>query len=249
MSLAESIALVVSNLVIVGGPVLGFISAWLLFVLQEHRKQRIAVESSRQSLIAELKWLESLLSIKVLKCATHSGILDQGIREFRWFLKEGVARNMFEELLPEQLESREKVFGYPDEEIAKLVSFFRHEKQAAEMPLSIINSVLAAPTSARLSADEIKRLIDVRWQSSMLATETRALNEFFHLTFTVSDEVNHNIVKQNHASSLRMYGRRASYMLDRVRAALNEITANDRHVQPGFISKWRLPSRFRPTVF
>jgi hypothetical protein len=49
------------------------------------------------------------------------------------------------------------------------------------------------------------------------------MNEFFRLTFTVSDEENHKNVQQNNVNSLRAYGRRAALLLDRVRAALNEL--------------------------
>ena len=84
-------------------------------------------------------------------------------------------------------------------------------------------SILATPTAAKLSADEIKRLIDVRWQVSMLALETRNMREFLFLTYTVSDETNVEIVKSNHTNSLRWYGRRASYALSHVRVALTEL--------------------------
>jgi hypothetical protein len=57
----------------------------------------------------------------------------------------------------------------------------------------------------------------------MLAAEARSLSDLLALTFTVSDETNHAIVKTNHASTLRMYGRRANYLLKYVRAALKEL--------------------------
>jgi hypothetical protein len=57
------------------GIMFGFLSAWGLFVLQENRKQSFAVQSARQSLIAELKWLESNLSMTVLRCAVQSDIV------------------------------------------------------------------------------------------------------------------------------------------------------------------------------
>jgi hypothetical protein len=223
MSYSEAFGILINSLAYWAGPIVAFVSAWLLFLLQEKRKQSFAASSARQSLVAELKWLESHLSMIVVKCAVQSDIVPDGVREFRWFLKEGFQRNTLMELPPGTLEDRDKTLGLPDEKIATLVGFFKHESQAAELPVTITTSILAAPTSAKLSAEEIKKLIDVRWQVSMLATEARNVNEFLRLTFTISDEVNHEIVKINHAGSLRMYGRRANYLLNYVRAALTEL--------------------------
>lgn len=72
-SLQAALAFLVSSLATVVGPILGFVSAWVLFELQEYRKQSAAVKLARQSIIAELKWLESILSFTVLKCAVQSG--------------------------------------------------------------------------------------------------------------------------------------------------------------------------------
>jgi hypothetical protein len=57
----------------------------------------------------------------------------------------------------------------------------------------------------------------------MLAHELRSMHESHLLTFTVTGETNREIVKSNYASSLRMYGLRANYLLRYVRAALGEL--------------------------
>jgi hypothetical protein len=57
----------------------------------------------------------------------------------------------------------------------------------------------------------------------MLNSEARNMNALLQLTFTIPDETNHEIVTKNHASCLSMYGLRASYTLDYVRAALSEL--------------------------
>ena len=158
-----------------------------------------------------------------------------GVQEYRWFLKEGLKRNTLEEIPPEMLESRDKVLTYQDEEIAKLLPFFRQEGHAVELPVTITNSILAAPTTAKLSDQEIKRLVDVRWQSTMLAYQARLMNELVRLTFTVIDETNNRIIKENHASTLRWYGRRACSLLDRVRAALSELETPPAETRMG---KW-----------
>ena len=57
----------------------------------------------------------------------------------------------------------------------------------------------------------------------MLAHELRSMHESHLLTFTVTGETNWEIGKSNYASSLRMYGRRANYLIRYVRAALGEL--------------------------
>jgi hypothetical protein len=223
----EALRTLINSLAYAAGPIITFLSgtlsAWLLFVLQENRKQAFAAMSARQSLVSELRWLESQLSITVIKCAIQSDIIPDGVKEYRWFFKEGIERNVLDEIPAQILERRERLADYSDQQITTLLRFFRRENRAIELPLTITNSVLATPTSAKLSAEEIKKLVDVRWQSAMLASEGRSMNDLLSLTFTLSDEVNHQIVVQNHKSALHMYGRRANYVLKYVRAALNEL--------------------------
>jgi hypothetical protein len=223
MSYSEAFGILINSLAYAAGPIIGLVSAWVLFVFQEDRKQSFAAETARQSLIEELKWVESMLSLTVIKCAIQSDLLPRGIKEFRWFLKEGMARNVLEEIPAGILKDIDKTLAWSDDKIAPLLKFFRQDSRALELPISIIHSVLAAPTSAKLSAEEIKKLLDVRWQAHMLSGHASDMNEFFRLTFTVSDEENHKTIQQNNANSLRAYGRRAAFLLDRVRAALNEL--------------------------
>jgi hypothetical protein len=220
MSYGDVLNYLIMGLTIAAPTVLGFVAAWLLFQLQERHKQSFAADSARQSLIAELKWLESMLSIAVVKCAVQSDIIARGIQEYRWFLKEGLERISLEEIPSEIFENRDKL---KDDEITQLLPFFHQEGHAIELPVTITSSILATPTTAKLSAEEIKKLIDVRWQATMLAYQVRLMNEYLRLTFTVIDGTNHQIVKKNHAASLHMYGRRACSVLDRVRAALTEL--------------------------
>lgn len=137
----------------------------------------------------------------------------------RWFLKEGVERNSLEALPAGILDNIDETLQRSDQDLEPLVRCFKHGNLASELPMPIVNSVLGAPMSAKLTADEVKSLIDVRWQSLLLDAETRMLNEFFRLTFSVSVE-NHEVVIQNHIGSLRAYGRRASHMLSYVRLSL-----------------------------
>jgi hypothetical protein len=174
--------------------------------------------------LAELKWLESYLNIVTIKCAVQSDIIDRGVKEYRWFLKHGMERNTLQELSPQFFENRDNILASTDQELAKCLSLLpQQENRASEAPLSITNAVLSAPTSAKLSPAELKKLIDVRWQSTLLNSEARNTNEWLRLTFTVTGDTNHPRVKENHEGCLRMYGLRASCTLDYVRTALSEL--------------------------
>jgi hypothetical protein len=151
--------------------------------------------------------------------------VQDGIQELRWIARAGLERDLPAELPSDYLAHQESIARSSDTEIRPMLNFFRQENQAIELPLTITNSILATPTSAKLSPEEIKKLVDVRWQLSMLTHEGHSLNELLHLTFTVSDETNFNIVKSNHAGTLRMYGRRANFLLKYVRTALKDLEA------------------------
>ena len=60
----------------------------------------------RQSLIGELRWLESQLSMTVIKCAIQSDIIPDGIREYR--CKEGLERHVLEDIPADILELERK---------------------------------------------------------------------------------------------------------------------------------------------
>jgi hypothetical protein len=80
MSYGDALNYLTIGLATAGPTVLGFVAAWALFQLQERHKQSFAADSARQSLIAELKWLESMLNITVVKCALQSDIIARGIQ-------------------------------------------------------------------------------------------------------------------------------------------------------------------------
>jgi hypothetical protein len=147
MSNSEAFGILINSLAYAAGPIIAFVSVWVLFVFQEDRKQSFARQAVRQSLIGELRWLESQLSMTVIKCAIQSDIIPDGIQEYRWFFKEGIERNVLEEIPADILEWRKRGAEYSDEQITTMLRFFRHESRAIELPLAITNSVLAAPTS------------------------------------------------------------------------------------------------------
>ena len=208
------------------GALLGFLSGWGLFVLQENRKQTKAAEATRQSLIGELKWLESYLNVTIMKCAIRFNIIDRRVKEAaRWYMKHGLEFNALDQIPPSILEERDKLLasGSDDELVTWLSSLPQQENRASEAPLTTTNAILSAPFSARLEPSQLRKLIDVKWQSTLLNAEARNANEWLRLTFTVTGETNYPRVKENHEGCLRTYGLRASYALDYVRAALSEL--------------------------
>lgn len=53
---------VLERIGLITGPVIGFLSAWLLFELTERRRRQLAQQAMRRALLAELRQAELVLS-------------------------------------------------------------------------------------------------------------------------------------------------------------------------------------------
>lgn len=88
--------------------------------------------------------------------------------------------------------------------------------------MPVLESALAGHTSG-FNARQIQALGMVRWQAYLLEQDAESMKEFFRLTFTVTDESNHQIVVANHEQRTMGYALRARTVLRAVRAALQQI--------------------------
>jgi hypothetical protein len=141
----------------------------------------------------------------------------------RWFYSEGFKRSrLLDEPIPDQL-SPEVMLKQTDEELTQMLKLLppRQPNMAIDLPLPVLQAVLAAPTSG-FTNKEIQRLGWLKWQTHLLAHEARMVKEMVMLTFTVADH-NHCIVSENVEKAKRGYRLRAGYTLDAVREALRTI--------------------------
>jgi len=204
-----------------GGPIVGFLSAWVLFELTEFRRRRIQKRTYRKALVAELDNLEIFLSTLLIRFSYGVGEPDQAVAELRWYLKEGRARWKFSSL-PEEFS--ENLANKTDEELKNLLKRMKPvaQRQPVDVELPILDSILSAQASG-FSIQEVELLSDLRWQIALLAREARMMDEFLMLTFTVTDPTNHEIVVQNRQRAEEGYRTRVGYTLKHLRETIKEI--------------------------
>lgn len=213
------------DVVTLAGPFLGFLAGWGLFELTERRKVRMAERTLRVALVAELQHTELLLSSilgRYAYLAQSPAEIQRAASEIRRFLAVGRERRQaigFGEL-------PEPPAGFDSLSDEQVVTGFGGRPQSARMGTKVIfpviDSVLAGRTSGFTSA-QIQALSSVRSQAVLLEQNAGWMAEFLHLTFTVTDEGNHEIVTANFDTQTRGYAQRANILLRCVRTALGAL--------------------------
>ena len=199
----------------------GFISAWLLFELTERRRIRLAHRELRRALVAELENAEVLVSTIVVKyaglCQSEDDVAFVA-SVIRWY--QDVGRQRFRDLgILSGLPPNPREFkSLSDNQLIKLFSSVR-ETIGTKIIMPIVESALAGQTVG-FAASQIQALSMVRWQTYLLEQDAESMKEMFQLTFTVTDENNHDIVVANHDQRTASYARRARTLLRAIRAAL-----------------------------
>lgn len=218
--------------VVLLGPLLGFLSALVLFEITEWRKVRLAQRALREALVAELQHAEVVLSTVVGKYA-HLAQTSDEVRDtasaIRWFFS--VGRKRAKETGVTLVEVPEDTIAQLQTlEDAKVIQLFaqarpeRVETVGVTVILPVVASALAGRTSG-FKAGEIRALSTVRWQAHLLEQDAGWMAEFLRLTYTVTDQTNHAIVSQNHDRRTRSYAHRAGVLLRCVRVALRKLGA------------------------
>lgn len=202
-------------------PFAGFIAGWLTFELNELRRRYIQRRAMRHALIAELQAAEWVLAGMVIHSSFGTNDPERGVHELRWYLTEGHRRGRFPDI---PTEFPKPITSATCEE--ELISFFKgsprgQPRRAIELPMPILHAVLTIPGSG-FKVTTLQKLNEVRWQMHLLGDEARWMNEFLKLSFTVADH-NHQVVIDNHKSSMQGYRRRMEYALDMVRETLGAL--------------------------
>jgi hypothetical protein len=209
--------------------IIGFLFAWGVFELTEHRRRTRAQAAMRRALMAELGHAELVLSTIVFNLSIGADNVADAVPELRWFLRLGTERILRAgvlDLTTEELEVMRHLQGLSDrgaEEILRTLSPTRRARPLVELAMAVLDSVLANPPDS-VSHIEEQVLRDVRWQVHLLATEARAENEWLRLTcMAAGDSDNQARVVANLDETREAYRRRAIVAVRLIRAALGEL--------------------------
>ena len=202
----------------------GFISAWLLFELTERRRIRLAHRELRRALAAELENAEVLVSTIVCKyarlCQNEAEVAFVA-SEIRWFRHVGRQRMQDLGIISDFPPIPPEFKSLSDNKLIELFSSIR-ETIGTKIIMPVVESALTGQMLG-FGASQIQVLSMVRWQTYLLEQDAELMKEMFRLTFTVTDEKNHDIVVANHDQRTASYARRAQTLLRAIRAALQKM--------------------------
>ena len=217
-SLLETLEALVSETAPV---LLGFISAWLLFEVTARRRARLSQRELCRALVAELENAEVLASTIVCKYARFSQSKKDVAFvacEIRWFHDVGRQRLEAVGILADLPNFSSELTSLSDDQLVALFSSTK-ETVGTKLILPVLDRALAGQTFG-FRANQIQALSMVRWQIYLLAQDAESMHEMFRLSFTVTDEKNHEIVLVNHDQRSVAYAHRAQTLLRAMRTAL-----------------------------
>jgi len=215
------------------GPVIGFVMAWVLFELTEFRRSWVRASNVRRSFVAEMKSVERVLSATVFSLSMAIGKPDRAVIEMRWLVGQKEALDMLGEAPPDLLEKS-------DQEIATVLKMLQPKtpKDVPEIPVPILSSVLSAQGFG-FTSEEIQILCEANRYIHGLGHHARSMRENIRLTFTVTDETNHEIVQENYLKSVHSCHLCAVEGLSHVRKAIKTVTPSP--PVPSILRRFYLP--------
>jgi len=213
------------------GMIIGFLFAWGVFELTEHRRRKRAQAGVRRALVAELGQAELVLSAIVFNLSIGTDHVADAVQELRWILQLGTERILRAgvlDLTTEEIEALRHLQGRSDQDTAEILRTFLPGQRArplVELPVPVLDSVLANPP-AGFGRIEEQALRDLRWQIHVLADEARAAEEWLRLTCMTTDRSdNHARVVANLDGIREAYRRHAIVAVRMNRDALGVLKA------------------------
>src|SRR5258705_3033724 len=213
------------------GMIIGFLFAWGVFELAEHRRRKRAQAAVRRALVAELGQAELVLSAIVFNLSIGTDHVADAVQELRWILQLGTERILragILDLTTEEIEAMRHLQGQSDQgtaEILRTLAPGQRARPLVELRVPVLDSVLANPP-AGFGRIEEQALRDLRWQVHVLADEARAAEEWLRLTcMTMDRSDNHARVVANLDGVREAYRRHAIVAVRMTRVALGVLKA------------------------
>jgi hypothetical protein len=161
------------------GMIIGFLFAWGVFELTEHRRRRRTRAAVRRALVAELGQAELVLSAIVFNLSIGTDHVADAVQELRWILQLGTERILRAgvlDLTTEEIEALRHLQVQSDQgtaEILRTLSPGQRARPLVELRVPVLDSVLANPPDG-FGHIEDQALRDLRWQVHVLADNARA---------------------------------------------------------------------------
>jgi hypothetical protein len=166
------------------GMIIGYLFAWSVFELTEHRRRKRTQAAMRRALVAELDQAELILSAMVFNLSIGTDHVADAVQELRWFLQLGTERILRAgvlDLTTGEIEAMRHLQGQSDQGAAEVLRTLSPGQRARpELRVPVLDSLLANPPVG-FGQIEAQALRAARWQVQLLGDEARAAGEWLRI--------------------------------------------------------------------
>jgi hypothetical protein len=205
------------------GAVLGFLAGLISAEYAEWRRRWIRKKNIRQALVGELRSLEALMSLSLIRLSHGIPNPIRAIAEFRWYIKEGYKQWDLGLNFSDQY--RAELLKLSDEELKTVVASYLTRPgtpQTAKFRVPILDGVLSK-AEVGFTMEEIHALSNLRWQITSTEKEIDNMDQYLLMSFTITDAENHKKVVENRKAAEAGLRQRLGYALDAIRETLTKL--------------------------
>lgn len=211
------------------GTVVGFLTAWGVLQLTEHRRRKRAQAVARRAIVAELRHTELILSSTIVNLSIGTDAVADAVRELKVLLEIGTERMLRTgvlDLATDQLEALRHLQGVSDQSAAEILRTLWPTQRARPLKVEapVLDVLLANPTHC-FGDVELQALSAIRWQMHLLADEARLADEWLPLASTMADTNSQGRALATLDGTRESYRRRAIVALRMIRDALGLLKA------------------------
>jgi hypothetical protein len=211
------------------GTVIGFLTAWGVLQLTEHRRRKRAQALTHRAVVAELRHTELVLSSIIVNLSIGTDAVADAVRELKVLLEIGterILRTGVLDLTADQLEALRHLHGASDQGTAEILRTLWPAQRARPLKVQapVLDVVLTNPTHG-FGDVELQALSAIRGQVHLLADEARLADEWLPLASTMTDTNSQGRALATLDGTRESYRRRAIVAVRMIRDALTMLQA------------------------
>jgi hypothetical protein len=211
------------------GVVIGFLAAWGVLQLTEHRRRKRAQAVTRRAIVAELRHTELILSSTIVNLSIGTDAVADAVRELKILLEIGTERMLRTgvlDLTMDQLEALRHLQGISDQSAAEILRTLWPTQRARPLKVeSPVLDVLVVNPIHGFGDVELQALSAIRWQMHLVADEARLADEWLPLASTMADTNSQGRALATFDGTRESYRRRAIVAVRMIRDALGLLKA------------------------